>query len=188
MPIVAPSANRSGRVSPTVVEHVARDLDGRIAAIVDGGPTVIGLESTIVACLDDTPRLLRPGGVPRGEIERVLGIPLAGSDRPSDAAPLSPGALASHYAPRAAVRLDAVSVQSGEAALLFGADLPGTEKAAAVLDLSPAGDLAEAAANLFASLRRLDDTGVGIIAVAAIPDEGLGEAINDRLRRAAADR
>ncbi|WP_407524843.1 L-threonylcarbamoyladenylate synthase [Methylobacterium oryzisoli] len=186
-PVAAPSANRSGRVSPTAAAHVLGDLDGRIAAVLDGGTCPVGVESTIVACLDGTPRLLRPGGVPREAIEAVLGRAL---HRPAEGpAPLSPGLLASHYAPRAGVRLDAGEIRPGEAALLFGPDYPpGVERARARLNLSPAGDLAEAAANLFAHLRRLDASGAETIAVAPIPLTGLGEAIADRLQRAAAPR
>jgi L-threonylcarbamoyladenylate synthase len=186
-PIAAPSANRSGRVSPTDPEHVLGDLDGRIAAILEGGAARVGVESTIVACLDGKPRLLRPGGVPREEIERVVGHRLA-TGRGAEAL-LAPGMLASHYAPRAKVRLDAVEIRPGEAALLFGGRRPtGIESAAMALDLSPTGDLAEAAARLFSDLRRLDATGAATIAVTPIPEIGLGEAINDRLRRAAAER
>ena len=184
-PVVAPSANRSGRISPTEADHVFGDLEGRIDAVLQGGSTRVGVESTIVACLGGPPRLLRPGGVPREAVEAVLGHPLA-EQHSSAAKPLAPGALASHYAPRAAVRLRARAVRSGEAALSFGPDLPG--EAAARLNLSPAGDPTEAAANLFGYLRRLDAEGPDTIAVAPIPDVGLGEAINDRLRRAAADR
>ncbi|NNM74836.1 L-threonylcarbamoyladenylate synthase [Enterovirga aerilata] len=184
-PVVAPSANRSGRVSPTEAEHVLADLQGRIDAVVDGGPTRVGVESTIVACLGSRPRLLRPGGLPREAIERVLRHPLE-DGHPSASKPLAPGALASHYAPHARVRLEASESQPGEAALSFGPDLPG--EAVARLNLSAAGDLAEAAARLFGHLRRLDAAGPDAIAVAPIPDIGLGEAINDRLRRAAAER
>ncbi|MGX7706971.1 L-threonylcarbamoyladenylate synthase [Methylobacterium sp. Gmos1] len=188
-PVAAPSANRSGRVSPTEADHVLGDLDGRIAAILDGGPCPVGVESTIVACLDDAPVLLRPGGVPRDAIEAVLGRTLALPDAPAGAAPISPGLLASHYAPRAAVRLDATEIRPGEAALLFGPVAPdGLDDAALSLNLSPAGDLAEAAAHLFAHLRRLDAAGPATIAVAPIPNNGLGEAIRDRLTRAAAPR
>jgi L-threonylcarbamoyladenylate synthase len=187
-PLAAPSANRSGRVSPTSAAHVLTDLDGRIDAVIDGGPTDVGLESTIVACLGDAPQLLRPGGVPRERIEDVLGRPLTVDDA-ADAAPRAPGMLASHYAPRARVRLDAAEIAEGEAALLFGAEpVPGEERAKAVLNLSESGDLVEAAANLFAHLRALDATGADTIAVAVIPFHALGEAINDRLRRAAAER
>jgi len=186
-PLAAPSANRSGRVSPTGAAHVLADLDGRIDAIIDGGATEVGLESTIVACLGGAPRLLRPGGVPRERIEDVLGRPLA--EHSDEAAPRAPGMLASHYAPRARVRLEASEIAAGEAALLFGAEpLRGQERAMASLNLSETGDLVEAAAHLFAHLRALDATGAETIAVAPIPAHALGEAINDRLRRAAAAR
>jgi L-threonylcarbamoyladenylate synthase len=187
--IVAPSANRSGRVSPTTAAHVDNDLAGRIDLIVDGGAVEVGVESTIVGCFD-RPTLLRPGGIPRADIERVLGGTLA---RPNpgaaDGRPLASGMLASHYAPRARVRLNAASVVRGEALLAFGpAKLTGSETAAAVMNLSELGDLREAAANLFGHLRALDASGAQTIAVMPVPDEGLGEAINDRLRRAAAPR
>lgn len=197
-PVVAPSANRSGRISPTTAAAVAEDLDGRIDAIVDDGPTRVGLESTIVACLGP-PVLLRPGGITREAIEAVLRHPLA------DTAPLrgpavAPGLLASHYAPRAAVRLHADAARPGEAVLDFGGSLrdgaPDGEVCSdrqggpPYLDLSPDRDLAEAAANLFGFLRRLDAAlgGEGTIAVAPLPRRGLGEAIHDRLTRAAAPR
>jgi L-threonylcarbamoyladenylate synthase len=187
-PVVAPSANRSGRLSPTAAGHVLADLDGRIDAVLDGGTTEIGLESTIVACLGAAPVLLRPGGVPRDALERVIGGPLA-EPRAEPGAPISPGLLLSHYAPRAGVRLGATSICAGEAALLFGVAQPvGLGRATAMLNLSPAGDLAEAATNLFGHLRRLDESGAAAIAVVPIPEFGLGEAVNDRLRRAAADR
>jgi L-threonylcarbamoyladenylate synthase len=189
-PVVAPSANRSGHVSPTTAQHVLADLRGRVDLIMDGGPTAVGVESTIIACLGE-PVLLRPGGLPRGEIERVLRRALA--ERASSAhctdgaAPLAPGQLASHYAPRARLRLDAQEVRPGEALLAFGPALPaGAEHAARVLNLSPCGDLIEAAANLFSHLRALDALGAMAIAVMPIPHEELGEAINDRLTRAAA--
>jgi L-threonylcarbamoyladenylate synthase len=186
-PVAAPSANRSGRVSPTEAAHVLADLDGRIDAVVDGGPATVGLESTVIACLGGEPRLLRPGGVPRAEVEDVIGDRLADGVRESQ--PLAPGMLASHYAPRAKVRLDAREIRPGEAALLFaGARPAGLERAVRSLDLSESGDLAEAAANLFALLRRLDAPGAAAIAVTPIPESGLGEAINDRLSRAAAQR
>lgn len=190
-PVAAPSANRSGHVSPTTAAHVAADLDGRIDLIVDGGAVAVGLESTIVSCLDG-PRLLRPGGLPRGAIESVLGRALdrvAADEMSATAHPLAPGMLASHYAPRAAVRLDATRVAPGEALLGFGdATIPGAERAAAVMNLSPRGDLVEAAANLFGALRALDRPGIAAIAVMPVPTYDLGEAINDRLRRAAAGR
>jgi len=187
-PIVAPSANRSGRVSPTEADHVWADLNGRIDAIVEGWSTPVGVESTIVSCLGAEPTLLRPGGVTRAEIEEVLGHALA--DGAADAAkPVAPGLLESHYAPQAAVRLNAHTIEPGEAALLFGPEPPpGLGDAKAHLNLSFRGDLREAAANLFSMLRRLDVSGVTRIAVMPIPREGLGEAIEDRLKRAAAPR
>jgi L-threonylcarbamoyladenylate synthase len=187
-PVAAPSANRSGRVSPTTADHVLADLEGRIDAVLDGGSARVGVESTIVACLGGPPRLLRPGGVPRDALAWIVG-PLA-EPHEDAAAPRAPGMLASHYAPRAQVRLDADAIQPGEAALLFGdaRRLPGRDQARAVLNLSPRGDLVEAAAHLFAHLRALDETGADVIAVARVPEHGLGEAINDRLRRAAAGR
>ena len=187
-PIVAPSANRSGHVSPTTAAHVLADMRGRIDLIIDDGPTPVGVESTIVACLDGRVLLLRPGGLPRVEIERVLGAPLANAPAAEAEAPIAPGMLASHYAPRAHLRLDARELRAGEALLAFGPALPGGEKAVRALNLSPHGDLVEAAANLFAHLRVLDGSGAGTIAVMPIPHDGLGEAINDRLARAAAPR
>ncbi|BEV46662.1 L-threonylcarbamoyladenylate synthase [Afipia carboxidovorans] len=185
-PIVAPSANRSGHVSPTTAAHVRDDLDGRIDLIVDGGPVQVGVESTIVGCTG-TPILLRPGGTPRAAIEAVLGTPLARQPAPVQNGPLAPGMLASHYAPSADVRLNATELRNGEALLAFGPPLPGAP-AGRTLNLSPRGDLIEAAANLFSHLRALDETGARTIAVMPIPTAGLGEAINDRLRRAAAER
>jgi L-threonylcarbamoyladenylate synthase len=191
-PVVAPSANRSGHVSPTTAQHVLADLRGRIELVVDGGPTPMGLESTIVACLDGA-LLLRPGALPRAEIERLvaLGEPPQGVAASSDAddVPIAPGQLASHYAPRARLRLDAGSIEKGEALLAFGsAPARGAATAAMALNLSPRGDLIEAAANLFSHLRALDAAGVATIAVMPVPHQGLGEAINDRLQRAAAPR
>jgi L-threonylcarbamoyladenylate synthase len=186
-PIVAPSANRSGHVSPTAAAHVLADLGGRIDLIVDGGPTTVGLESTIVACLDE-PTLLRPGGVPRAAIEAALGAPLAESAvSHAKTAPPAPGMLAWHYAPCTRLRLDAREVCAREALLAFGPTLAqGAAGALQVLNLSARGDLIEAAANLFAHLRALDRAGAEAIAVMPIPHHGLGEAINDRLCRAAA--
>jgi len=189
-PVVAPSANRSGHVSPTLAAHVAADLGGRIELIIDGGSTPLGIESTIIACLNGAPALLRPGGLPRAAIERALGRQLA--DAAADGAgtaPRAPGMLAAHYAPRTPLRLQAARVAPGEALLAFGEALPpGAEGAARTLNLSPRGDLIEAAANLFSHLRALDAAGASAIAVMPIPTEGLGEAINDRLARAAARR
>jgi L-threonylcarbamoyladenylate synthase len=190
-PVVAPSANLSGHVSPTTAAHVQSDLAGRIDLIVDGGAVEVGVESTIVGCFD-APMLLRPGGLPRAEIERVLGRQLKQppEDADSDSGqPLAPGMLASHYAPRTKVRLGAVRLEPGEALLAFGSHpLSGIDAATAVMNLSARGDLAEAAANLFGYLRALDTRGARMIAVMPIPQDGLGEAINDRLRRAAVGR
>jgi L-threonylcarbamoyladenylate synthase len=184
-PIVAPSANRSGHVSPTTAAHVETDLGGVIDLIVDGGPTRVGLESTIVGCAG-APVLLRLGGITRAAVELALGRPLADPPADGNAAPAAPGMLASHYAPAAGLRLNAEDVRPGEALLAFGPDPP--TGAAATLNLSPAGDLVEAAANLFSHLRALDRAGMTAIAVMPIPHAGLGEAINDRLARAAAPR
>jgi L-threonylcarbamoyladenylate synthase len=191
-PVVAPSANRSGRVSPTTAAHVTADLDGRIDLVIDGGPTRVGVESSIASCIGEPgspPTWLRPGGISRDAIERVLGVPLAERPPPartSDDAPLAPGMLESHYAPRARLRLDAVDVRPGEALLAFGPDAP--PGSAMTLNLSVRGDLTEAAANLFSHLRALDASGAATIAVMPVVREGLGEAINDRLARAAAPR
>lgn len=186
-PLAAPSANRSGHVSPTMAEHVLADLDGAIAAVLDAGPCPVGVESTIVACLGGRCASLRPGGVPREAIEQVVGR--LDEHSPEEArAPIAPGLLASHYAPRARLRLDAREPQPGEGWLGFGPDPAGAAVAAASANLSPKGDLIEAAAALFGALRALDASGAARIAVAAIPREGLGEAIRDRLSRAAAPR
>ena len=182
--IVAPSANRSGHVSPTSAAHVLADLRGRIDLVIDGGVTPVGLESSIVACLP-APVLLRPGGLPREAIERVLGHPLGLPGQRRDDAPPSPGMLVSHYAPKAHLRLNAAEVHSGEALLAFGPRLPAGV-AVLTLNLSARGDLVEAAANLFSHLRALDTSGARAIAVMKVPRKGLGEAINDRLARAAA--
>lgn len=182
-PVAAPSANRSGRVSPVTAAHVLEDIGDRIDAVLDAGATSVGLESTIVACLDGPPVLLRPGGVSREEIEALVG-PLSA---PAPGKVEAPGMLASHYAPRARLRLDADNLREGEAGLDFGGRFrraPG----AALFDLSARGDLVEAAARLYLGLRTLDSTGASTIAVAPIPVEGLGEAIRDRLLRAAAPR
>ncbi|HWV40969.1 L-threonylcarbamoyladenylate synthase [Pseudorhodoplanes sp.] len=181
-PVVAPSANVSGHVSPTTAAHVLDDLDGRIDMIVDGGPTPVGIESTVVACIDQ-PTLLRPGGLSRAQIAAMVGRDLSDAPAGAEDNPIAPGMLTSHYAPRTRLRLDATSVEPGEVLLAFGTPLPG---AATVLNLSEQGNLAEAAANLFGHLRRLDGLRAPQIAVMRIPHQGLGEAINDRLRRAAA--
>jgi L-threonylcarbamoyladenylate synthase len=176
MPVAAPSANVSGRISPTTAQHVLDGLSGRIAAVLDDGPCPVGVESTIVS-LTGTPTLLRPGGLPVEAIEAALGAPL---QRHSSDAITAPGQLASHYAPGASVRLNATSATAGEVMLGFG-DIAGD------LTLSASGDLSEAAATLFDALHKLDRTGKPI-AVAPIPHTGLGAAINDRLNRAAAPR
>ena len=190
-PVAAPSANLSGHVSPTTAAHVRSDLAGRIDLIVDGGAVEVGVESSIVGCFD-TPMLLRPGGVPRAEIERVLGRALPqppAESAGSSGQPLAPGMLASHYAPRTNVRMNVDKLEPGEALLAFGPEaIPGTGASSAILNLSERGDLAEAAANLFGCLRLLDAKGARAIAVMPVPDHGLGEAINDRLRRAAVPR
>lgn len=191
-PVVAPSANISGHVSPTDAAHVMADLQGRIDLVIDGGPAAVGLESTIVACLE-YPALLRPGGLARNTIEHVLGHSLRvipETQNPSgDDAPLAPGMLNSHYAPRAAIRLNATDIRDGEALLAFGRALKSSAgHDPRILNLSERGDLVEAAANLFSHLRALDTSGAATIAVMPIPHQGLGEAINDRLQRAAAPR
>lgn len=188
-PLAAPSANRFGEVSPTAADHVR---SGRLVIepdmIIDGGPCRVGLESTIVKIDDAIATLLRPGGLARADIETVIGGALL--DPPQTDKPQAPGMLASHYAPRAGLRLNATGAEQHEAFLGFG-NVAG-ESARQSLNLSPAGNLTEAAANLFAYLRRLDaacaELGLEAIAIAPIPEEGLGEAINDRLARAAAPR
>ena len=185
-PVAAPSANRSGRLSPTRPAHVLASLDGRIEAVLDGGPTEVGLESTVVACLEGSARLLRPGAVTVEQIEAALGRRLGAEGAAEPSHPLSPGQLASHYAPRARLRLDATRARPGEALLAFGPS--PAPHAGPMVNLSPSGDLAEAARTLFEALHRLDATGVATIAVMNIPETGLGHAIRDRLNRAAAER
>ena len=186
-PIAAPSANHSGDVSPTEASHVADAFGDEVEMILDGGPCAVGLESTIIDLSAPKPVLLRPGGLPRVALEEVIGslhsladgfITCLSTDRPT-----APGQLARHYAPRLPVRLEAQEVEPGEALLAFGKDVP--RGAAETLNLSEQGDLVEAATRLFAYLRRLDRTAARGIAVMPIPGDGLGEAINDRLRRAA---
>lgn len=186
-PLAAPSANRSGAVSPTTAEHVARDLGDTIAMVLDSGPTPLGLESTVLGVDGEDAVLLRPGALAREEIERFLGTPLkTAPPNGKTNTPTAPGQLASHYAPRAAVRLNATDVQTGEALLAFGPHVPPCD--GPHYNLSPTGDVTEAAVHLFAALRALDQNGVTTIAVMPIPETGLGEAINDRLARAAAPR
>jgi L-threonylcarbamoyladenylate synthase len=178
-PIAAPSANRSGRVSPTTAAHVAAEGFDGLDPILDGGACTVGLESTVLDVSGEMPRLLRPGSVTREQLEALVGpIELAGH---GDAI-TAPGMLASHYAPAAPVRLNATDLRDGEVGLDFAGQLGSGS------DLSPAGDPVEAAARLFALLRALDRPGVSAIAVAPVPEAGLGAAINDRLRRAAAPR
>jgi L-threonylcarbamoyladenylate synthase len=181
-PIAAPSANRSGRVSPTEAAHVAEELGSRVALILDGGRTPLGLESTVLDLSAEAVALLRPGAVTLEQLTEVLG-PIAAAET---SAAKSPGMQASHYAPSLPLRLDAVDARAGEALLAFGPEAPPAF--AAVLWLSRSGDLAEAAANLFAMLRRADRPEFTGIAVMPIPEHHLGHAINDRLRRAAAPR
>jgi len=182
VPVAAPSANRSGHVSATAAEHVEADLGHAVAMILDGGPTQVGLESTVVDATGAVPVLLRAGAVTAEQIGSVCGVAPV---RPFEGGvhPVSPGQLLTHYAPRAAVRLGAARAQPGEGLLAFGPLPPVVD--GPVLNLSATGDLIEAAANLFAHLRTLDSTGVASIAVMPIPETGLGEAINDRLARAA---
>ena len=175
-PIAAPSANLSGKVSATTAQHVAEGLVGKVDFILDGGASPLGLESTVIGFDGGKPTLLRPGAVAREEVEAIVGALAAADD-----AIRSPGQLESHYAPRAPLRLNAAQAREGEVLLGFG-NAPG-----ACLNLSPRGDVKEAATNLFAMLRALDKTGAAI-AVSPIPQTGLGEAINDRLMRAAAPR
>ncbi len=188
-PVAAPSANRSGQVSPTTAAHVLDGLSGRIAAVLDSGPCPVGVESTVLDLSGARPFLLRPGGVTREAIEAVIGpVQLGVTPSAAEASRClrSPGLLVSHYAPELPVRLDAVSVARDEALLAFGPPLAG---AAVVFQLSAAGDLVEAAARLFEGLRSLDRiAGLRGIAVMAVPHDGLGLAINDRLQRAAAPR
>lgn len=185
-PLAAPSANRSGRVSPTSAGAALAELGGRVPLVVDGGEAAVGLESTILRVEDGRLRLLRPGGVPAEAIEAATGVTV---ERRQTHGIEAPGMMASHYAPDARLRLDVTEVFSGEVLLAFGPErAPGASRAKTVLNLSPSGDLAEAAKNLFGFLKRLDALGADVIAVEPVPGHGLGEAINDRLRRAAAPR
>ena len=188
-PVAAPSANRSGQVSPTTAAHVLAELGGRIDAVLDSGPCAVGVESTVLDLTGKRPVLLRPGGVTAEMLEAAIGkVAEAGALAPGEA-PRAPGQLASHYAPALPVRRNAAEARAGEALLAFGPPLPG---ASVVFNLSPAGDLTEAAARLFAGLRILDERGAaaGLVGIAAmaVPERGLGRAINDRLARAAAPR
>ncbi len=186
-PLAAPSANRSGRISPTTAGDVVAELGARVDAVIDGGACDVGLESTVVACLPDGVRLLRPGGVLRADIERVIGRPLA--DAAAEGPLRSPGLLSTHYAPLAPLHINVTRPPENHAVLMFGAkNLTHALANAHVIDLSPDGDLRQAAARLFGSLRKLDAMRPPAISVTPIPGHGLGEAINDRLARAAAPR
>ena len=186
-PVAAPSANRSGQVSPTTADHVLADLDGRIDLVLDAGPVAVGIESSVLDLTRARARILRPGSITRAAIEASIG-PLdadePGADEPGAGEPLrSPGLLARHYAPQTPLRLDATSVDKDEALLAFG---PAPVRGAGwTLNLSPTGDLEEAAHNLYAMLRALDEKGARRIAVMRLPRTGLGEALADRLKRAA---
>lgn len=187
-PVAAPSANVSGHVSPSEAQHVLADLDGRIDAIVMGSASEVGLESSIFACIGDEIVLLRPGAVTRADAERVIGHAVALPDQTSEANPLSPGRLTSHYAPRAPIRLNASAIRPGEACLAFGQETPPGADPERTFNLSPSGSLVEAAANLYAGLRYLDSLSPVGIAVVKFSKNGLGEAIFDRLQRAASPR
>jgi len=191
-PLAAPSANPSGGISPTRAAHVAEGLGDKVDMILDGGPCRIGVESTVVSVADNRLRLLRPGSITRAQLEAAAGIdvsigPAASTTGGTAGAQIeAPGMLASHYAPKSPLRLNATAIAPGEALLAFGHTIPKTDGPTA--NLSPSGDLTEAAANLFALLRQLDTHAPACIAVMPIPQEGIGEAINDRLTRAAAPR
>lgn len=178
LPLAAPSANASGTISPTRAAHVLRSLDGRIPLVIDGGATEAGLESTIVATTEGALRLLRPGPIASSALAEAAGLPC---ENAVDGAIESPGQLASHYAPSAPLRVDAQEARPGEWLIGFG-------RVEGRRSLSPSGDLVEAATQLFDALHEADTSGYSAIAVAPIPDQGLGRAINDRLRRAAAPR
>ena len=188
-PVAAPSANPSGRISPTRAEHVLAGLGGRIELVLDGGPCESGLESTVIDCTGDTAHILRPGGITREAVAATLtarGMTLASESPPTDEdAPASPGQLASHYAPSAPVRLNVTAPEPGMELIGFGETGGAGELG---LNLSPKGDLQEAAANLFDMMHAADAAGAAVIGVAPVPDRGLGEAVNDRLRRAAVPR
>lgn len=184
-PLAAPSANRSGHVSPTCAAHVEGDLGDKVAMILDGGDTRHGLESTVVRVLDRQIMLLRAGAITAAQLTEATGKPVVRALEGGNA-PSSPGQLASHYAPRARVRINVTAPEPGEALIAFGPSVPRHD--GPVDNLSAKGDLIEAAARLFGALRRLDQSGAPGIAVMPIPSDGLGEAINDRLRRAAAPR
>ena len=189
-PLAAPSANRSGKISTTQADEVVADLGPSLSFVVDTGPCEVGIESTIIGLLDDEARLLRPGGVSRDDIEAVLDVPLVASNTSMQPdAPTAPGMLTSHYAPETSMILEATHANPEDALLSFGPDpLPDADRTRLNINLSPVGDMTEAAANLFRAMRMLDKCGAKAIRVQHIPNFGLGEAINDRLRRAAAPR
>lgn len=182
-PLAAPSANASGKISPTSAAHVAASLGDRVPMILDGGDCEVGLESTVIDLSGTEPVILRPGGITKSQLESVLG-PVSEAGAGSDIK--SPGMMTSHYAPSLPIRLGATHVEANEALLAFGPD--PIEGAAITANLSPGGDLSEAAANLFSLLHKLDRENLGGIAVMPVPEQGLGIAINDRLVRAAAPR
>jgi len=184
LPLAGPSANPSGRISPTTAAHVAEGLGGKIDYVLDGGPCTVGVESSVLDLSGQQPVLLRPGAVLADEIAAILGQAVATEQQAVDSgARKSPGQLSSHYAPHLPVRLNATQAEPGEILIAFGPHAP-----AGAQNLSPSGDLLEAAANLFAFLRAADQPGHHGIAIMPIPETGLGIAINDRLRRAAAPR
>jgi L-threonylcarbamoyladenylate synthase len=185
LPIAAPSANASGKLSPTMPEHVEDSLGDNVDLILAGGRTQIGVESTVINLTSPAPIILRPGAVTREQLETILGRKVTSFDAALPDVPLSPGMLASHYAPHLPLRLDAKTIDQNEAFLAFGSD-SSIKGGLMCLNLSLGGDLNEAAANLFSMLRELDNASYSGIAVASIPNTGLGAAINDRLRRAAA--
>ena len=184
-PIAAPSANRSGRVSPTTAQHVGEEFGDALPLIIDGGACAVGVESTVLDITNDVPVLLRPGGVTRDAIEKALGMTIVTLQH-KQAMLKSPGMLESHYAPSLPVRLYVTKPEAGEALIAFGKVVPAGAKH--VINLSETGSDVEAAAKLFAVLRELDSPEYAAIAVMPIPEAGLGMAINDRLKRAAAGR
>lgn len=187
LPLAAPSANSSGKISPTTAKHVVDDLGERVPLIIDGGQTQFGMESTVVRVSPNGVAVLRPGSLTGEEIAELAGVPLTTAT--ADEGKLSPGHLLSHYAPRAAMRLNAEQIEAGEAVISFGDAQPsGLEAAIAVFNLSPTGELTEAAHRLFDLMHQADASGAASIAVTPIPQHGVGLAINDRLRRAAAPR
>ncbi len=188
LPVAAPSANRSGELSPTTAAHVARSLGRAVDMIIDGGPCRVGIESTVIDLSAGAPCILRPGAISAEALTRVLGEKVAAPDMTvaMEGRPKSPGALERHYAPSRPLRINAGNASGTEALLAFGPDTPCDDLARGILNLSPTGNLVEAAANLFRMIHQLDTPEYGGIAAMPIPEHGLGVAINDRLRRAAA--